>query len=55
MGLNQYSMPAILQLVEWARAWVDNETSIAEMPAEHLSDEQKGALLIMELLEKVRP
>lgn len=50
MHSTRYSLPAIKQLADWARAWVENETCIPETPDERLTDEEKGALLLLELI-----
>lgn len=46
----RYSTPAMRQLADWARAYVQNETGIPETPDSKLTDAEKGALLLMELL-----
>lgn len=50
MRLYQFSQPALKQLAEWAQSYVQNETGIPETPDAQLTDAQKGALLLMELL-----
>lgn len=48
-----YSTPAMKQMATWAKAWVCNETGIPETPDAQLTDAEKGALLLIELLEAV--
>ncbi len=40
---------AIKQLIEWAEAYVENETGIPETPRGNLTDAEKGALLLIDL------
>lgn len=44
----------IKQLADWARAWVDNETMIDEAPDDALTDEEKAALLLLHMIEKMK-
>lgn len=44
---------ALKQMADWARAWVENETAIPETPDERLSDQEKGALMLMNLIESL--
>lgn len=43
------TLAAIRQLVEWAEAYVENETGIPETPRAKLTDAEKGALLLIDL------
>ncbi len=38
------------QVAEWASAYVENETTIAETHATDLTDEEKAALLLIHLM-----
>lgn len=54
MGVDKQLLPpAIFQVFEWARAWVDNETCIPETPHKNLTEMEQGALALMDLIEKV--
>jgi hypothetical protein len=50
MSKMRYSVPALRQLAEWAQSWVENETGIPEAGSKNLSDAEKGALMLIELI-----
>ncbi len=54
MSRDQALEAGIRQLVDWARAWVENETCILETPSSNLEDAEKAALVLMALVEKQR-
>ena len=47
--MSDHTKAAIAQLFEWARAYVENETTIPETHRSELTDAEKGALLLMDL------
>jgi hypothetical protein len=42
----------LAQILEWARAWVENETVIPETPHDKLSDKEKAGLALLSAAEK---
>lgn len=54
MSGSDYLTEGLLQVAEWADAYVQNETTIPETSSSDLSDEKKSALLLIELLLKVK-
>lgn len=41
------------KLAEWAEAYVDNETGIPETPVSDLKDDEKAALLLINLIRNI--
>ena len=50
----QEAKAAMRQVADWARAWVENETCIQETPRKELRDEEKAALVLINLILKTR-
>lgn len=52
--MNLRTIEAIKQVFEWADNWVQGETTIPEMPRDKLTDAEKGALLLIDLMGEVK-
>lgn len=50
----QEAKAAMRQMADWARAWVQNETCIEETPRDQLRDEEKAALVLINLFMQIR-
>lgn len=50
--MNKSTIEAVQKLVEWAEAYIENETSITALPRSELTDAEKGALLLIDLLRE---
>lgn len=48
--MKQETKDALIQMAKWAESYVENETGIPETPRDKLTDAEKGALLILDLL-----
>jgi hypothetical protein len=45
--------PGLRQVIQWARAYVENETGIGDCPCDRLSPEERAGLAELERLEKL--
>lgn len=46
------TIAAVRKLVDWAEAYVENETVIPETPRDQLTDSEKGALMLIDLVRE---